>query len=137
MFDWGREATLGALFASSFLSATVLPGNSELVLFQVLRADPQSFVAALVVATVGNTLGSMTTFALGRLVPGRGREDRAAAWLRRHGAPVLALAWLPVIGDALCAAAGWLRVSAWTSLVFIALGKLLRYVAVAQAAQLL
>jgi membrane protein YqaA with SNARE-associated domain len=135
MFDWSRDTSLFALFASAFLSATILPGNSEVVLFQVLRAHPRDAWEALAIATVGNTLGSMTTYALGRLLPNRPMNARALEWLRRHGAIALLLAWLPILGDALCAAAGWLRLHWARSLVFIAAGKFIRYLVVAQAAQ--
>lgn len=53
---------------------------------------------------------------------------RARAWLTRLGPPALLLSWLPVIGDPLCAVAGWLRLSFWPSVAYMALGKLLRYV---------
>ena len=135
MFDWSRETSLLALFASAFLSATILPGNSEVVLFQVLRAHPGDAWTALAIATVGNTMGSMTTYALGRLLPNRPIKARALEWLQRHGAIALLLAWLPVLGDALCAAAGWLRLHWARSLVFIAAGKFIRYAIVAHAAQ--
>jgi len=136
MFDWSGEASLAALFVSSFLSATVLPGNSEAVLFAVLRAYPSQLAAALALATVGNTLGSMTTYALGRLVPERATTGRSLSWVRRYGAAALLLAWLPVAGDALCIAAGALRVRWAAALAAIAAGKLARYLVVAQAAHL-
>ena len=135
MFDWSRETSFVALFASAFLSSTILPGNSEIVLFQVLRAHPDAAWMALAVATVGNTLGSMTTYALGRLIPARAPKARALEAVRRYGPVVLLLAWLPLAGDALCAAAGWLRLHWAASLAFIAAGKFIRYVVVAQAAQ--
>jgi len=137
MFDWSGEASLAALFVSAFLSATILPGNSEVVLFAVLREYPSQLAAALTLATVGNTLGSMTTYALGRLVPERAMAGRSLAWVRRYGAFALLLAWLPVAGDALCAAAGALRVRWAAALAAIAAGKLARYLVVAQAAHLL
>ena len=136
MFEWSGEASLAALFVSSFLSATVLPGNSEAVLFAVLRAYPSQLAAALALATVGNTLGSMTTYALGRVVPERATAGRAGAWVRRYGAAALLLAWLPVVGDALCIAAGAVRVRWAAALAAIAAGKLARYLVVAQAAHL-
>ncbi len=135
MFDWSRETSLFALFASAFVSATILPGGSEIVLFQVLRAHPQELWSALAIATLGNTLGSMTTYALGRLLPDRMPRARAMAWIRRYGPVTLLLAWLPIVGDALCAAAGWLRLRWAVCLGFIAAGKFIRYALVAQAAQ--
>ena len=137
MFDWTGEASLAALFASAFLSATILPGNSEVALFVFLRAYPSEAALALVLATLGNTLGSMTTYFLGRLVPARATAGLSLAWVRRYGALALVLAWLPVAGDALCAAAGALRVRWVAALAAIAAGKLARYLAVAQAAHLL
>lgn len=131
------DASLWALFASSFLSATLLPGSSELVLVAVLKASPALAGAAIGVATVGNTLGGLTTYLLGRILPNRMPESRALAWVRRLGAPVVLLSWLPVVGDALCAAAGWLRVHWLPVTVCMAAGKLARYWVVAQAANLL
>ena len=136
MFDWSGETGLMALFASAFLSATILPGNSEIVLFAVLKAFPERTAAAIAVATVGNTLGSLTTYALGRFLPRRRIEGRAAAWIRRYGAWTLVLAWLPVVGDGLAAAAGWMRIPWALATICIAVGKLVRYLVVARAAAL-
>ncbi len=131
------EASLWALFASSFISATLLPGSSELVLVAVLKSSPALAGAAIAVATVGNTLGGLTTYLLGRSIPNRAPESRAFAWVRRFGAPALLFSWLPVVGDALCAAAGWLRVHWLPVTVCMAAGKLARYWVVAQAASLI
>jgi len=133
--------SLSALFVSSFLAATLLPGGSEAVLFSVLRTHPGGYWPALALATLGNTLGGMTSYLLGRLLPaGRvQRTDRpglarAIALARRYGAPALLAAWVPFLGDPLCVAAGWLRLRWFPVLVFMALGKLARYLAVAQVA---
>ena len=85
----------------------------------------------MLLATAGNTLGAMTTWLIGRLIPEREKTDRALVWLRRWGAPALLLSWLPVVGDALPLAAGWLRMPAASCAVWMAMGKLLRYVVVA------
>lgn len=138
MFGWDPQASLAALFAAAFVSATVLPANSEIVLVAVLRAHPERMALAIAVATLGNTLGGLTTYGLGRLVPRRALPDaRALAWVRRYGAAALLLSWLPLVGDALCAAAGWLRVPAWAATLAMAAGKLARYVVVAQASALI
>ena len=138
MFDWSGETGLAALFAAAFVSATVLPANSEIVLVAVLEAHPDRAVAAIALATLGNTLGGLTTYGIGRLLPERKAQDaRALGLLRRYGAWALLLSWVPIIGDALCAAAGWMRVPFWGSLASIAAGKLARYLAVAQLAALL
>jgi membrane protein YqaA with SNARE-associated domain len=125
---------LGALFISSFVSATLLPGGSELLLFALLADSPRLFWPALGVATAGNTLGGMSSYLLGRLVPQRTLPARQIAWMQRFGAPALLLSWAPVVGDALCVAAGWLRVSPAKALLYLAVGKGLRYLAVAYAA---
>ena len=137
MFDWGGETGLWALFAAAFVSATVLPANSELVLVAVLRADPADRWLAIAIATLGNTLGGLTTYGLGRLVPARTLpRERWVGLVRRHGAWALLLSWVPLVGDGLCAAAGWLRVNAAAAALAMAAGKLARYLVVAQAAAL-
>ena len=124
------SASLWTLFASSFLAATLLPGGSEAVLFGVLKLHPQIAWTAVLVATVGNTLGGLSSYLLGRIVPGR-QTMKGLAVLQRYGSAVLLFSWLPIIGDALCVAAGWLRVNAALAALYIALGKLARYSAIA------
>jgi membrane protein YqaA with SNARE-associated domain len=124
---------LGGLFLSSFLAATLLPGGSEAVLFGLLKLNPGLLWPALALATLGNTLGGMTSYVLGRILPER-KTTRGLVWVQRHGSPALLLAWAPLIGDALCVAAGWLRLNALYVAAFMALGKLVRYLAVAWAA---
>lgn len=134
MLDWTGETGLAALFAASFLSATLLPANSELVLAAVVRAFPERIAGAIAVATLGNTLGGITTYAVGRLLPQRARvAPRALERVRRHGAWLLLLSWVPIVGDAFCVAAGWLRLPWFPVVLALAAGKLARYVAVAYA----
>ena len=138
MFEWSADGGLAALFAAAFVSATVLPANSEIVLLAFLKAFPDRLVDALLVATVGNTLGSLTTYAIGRLLPQRRLPDEPSlAWVRRYGAFSLLLAWLPIVGDAICVAAGWLRIPVWAATVAIAVGKAVRYGVVALLAPLI
>ncbi len=125
---------LGALFLSSFLAATLLPGGSELVFAAVLASGAASVWPALAVATLGNTLGGMSSYLVGRLVPERKIGAKAIGWVRRHGAPVLLLSWVPLIGDALCVAGGWLRLNPWWAALFMALGKFGRYYVIARLA---
>ena len=122
---------LAALFAASFAAATLFPLPSEAALFAYLKAHPEHTVLALAVATVGNTAGGMTTYLIGRLLPNRKLDARAVRLLHRWGAPATALAWLPIVGDALSAAAGWLRVNWLAALAFMAAGRLSRYIVVA------
>jgi membrane protein YqaA with SNARE-associated domain len=123
-----EAANLGltGLFVSSFLAATLLPGGSEVVLFALLKLHPEQAVPAFLLATLGNTLGGMTTYGMARLLPER-TVPRKSAVVARLGAPILLLAWAPVIGDALCAAAGWLRLPWLPCALWMALGKGLRY----------
>lgn len=131
------ETGLWALFLSAFISSTLLPGGSELVLLWLASAQHHDTWLLLVVASAGNTLGGMTSWGLGRLivwrfplrVPRNGREENALARIRRWGSPVLLLSWVPIVGDPLCLAAGWLRVQWWRALLFIAVGKIGRYAA--------
>jgi membrane protein YqaA with SNARE-associated domain len=125
---------LGALFLSSFVSATLLLGGSEVVLFVLLAERPGLFWSALGVATLGNTLGGLSSYLLGRLVPQRTLPARQIAWIQRFGAPALLVSWVPLAGDALCVAAGWLRIRSAPAALYLAVGKGLRYLAVGYAA---
>lgn len=127
-----ETTSLWALFTSSFLAATLLPGGSEVVLFGVLMLHPEQYWPALGVATLGNTLGGMSSYLIGRIIPQTKRIKGLDA-VRKYGSPALLLSWVPIIGDPLCVAAGWLRLSPWLSALFIALGKFARYWVIAAA----
>lgn len=133
-FTFTAEAGLVGLFASSFLAATLLPGGSEAVLFALVRLHPEQTGAALALATFGNTLGGMSTYLLARLLPARELPARLAT-VRRYGSAALIMAWAPVVGDALCAAAGWLRLNWVACALWMAAGKGLRYAFVAAGAR--
>jgi membrane protein YqaA with SNARE-associated domain len=135
-----EQSSLLALFISSFLAATLLPGGSEAVLAGVLMAYPELYSSALSVATIGNTLGGMSSYVIGRLLPDEkamrskmGNKTRGLEWVRQHGAPILFFSWLPLIGDVLCVAAGWLRIHWLWAVIFIAAGKFARYWVIATA----
>lgn len=126
----------GSMFASSFLSATILPGSSEALLVGLLLAGKASAVSLVLVAAVGNTLGGITTILLGRLMPLKSQErwyGTASAWLHRLGPAALLLSWVPFIGDLLCILAGWLRFAWLPMIVFLTIGKTVRYVVLATA----
>jgi membrane protein YqaA with SNARE-associated domain len=135
-----EQSSLLALLASSFFAATLLPGGSEAVLFGVLKTHPQLYWPALGVASLGNTLGGMSSYLIGRFIPNeeallkksRGSR-RGLEWVRRYGSPVILLSWVPLIGDVLCVAAGWLRVSWLRILLFMVVGKFARYWVIAAA----
>lgn len=135
---------LGGLALSAFLSSTLLPGSSEVVLLLLLRDGQIAPVWLLAVASVANTLGGLSTYligyglALGLLKSGRikGPQPRALAGAERWGSVVLLFSWLPVIGDGLCLAAGWLRVPWLGAMVAMLVGKAARYMMVAYLAGL-
>lgn len=135
-----EQASLLTLFTSSFLAATLLPGGSEAVLVGVLLAYPDLHWQALMLATIGNTLGGMSSYLIGRFLPDEqalharlGNHAQKLDWVRRHGSPILLLSWTPLIGDILCVAAGWLRTNWFWALFFIAIGKFARYWLIASA----
>jgi len=126
------DLSLWGLFVSSFLAATLLPGGSEAVLAGVLSLHPELFWPSLLIGTLGNTLGGMVSFGMGWLLP-QTQQLKHVDKVRHYGAPALLLAWAPLLGDALCLAAGWLRLSPWQAALFMAIGKFARYWVVAAA----
>ena len=123
-------ADLATLFGAAFLAATLLPFPSEAVLFAYVTMHPDRAALAVAVATAGNTAGGMVTYLAGRLIPQKQLDPRAMVLLRRWGAPATVLGFLPVVGEAICVAAGWLRVHWLAALLFTAAGRLARYLAV-------
>ena len=122
--------SLPALFLISLLSATLLPMGSEPALFAVVKVNPALFWPALMVATLGNSIGGAISYGMGvgaKNVLAKERESRWFGWLQRFGPKTLLLAWLPVVGDPLCTLAGWLKMPFWPSLIYMAVGKFLRY----------
>ena len=130
------DTSLAGLFALSFLAATLLPGGSEIALFAFVEGHPDRVTEALVLATVGNTLGGMSSYACGRFLPKWRRLERVPQMdlVRRYGSASLLLAWAPLIGDLLCVAAGWLRTNWLAAMLFMAAGKGARYVLIAAGA---
>jgi len=130
--------SLWGLFLSAFVSSTLFPGGSEVALGVLAAQREHAPWLLLTIATTGNTLGAVTTWLLGYLLARRlspdarlsDRQRRAVEHARKWGSPILLLSWLPVVGDPLCFAAGYLRLSFLASLLFIALGKAARYAAI-------
>ncbi|MFM8461372.1 MAG: YqaA family protein [Polynucleobacter victoriensis] len=130
---------LPAVFTVSFVSATLLPMGSEPVLFGYLKLNPDMFWVAILVATVGNTLGGMLDWLMGfgaskahekLLGP---KEHKLLKWFEKLGPQALLLSWLPIVGDPLCAVAGWLRLPWLPCLIYMAIGKFLRYLTMTYA----
>ena len=136
---WWLELGLAGLFLASFLAATVLPFSSEAVL-AASSMGPWPTWELLVVVSVGNTLGGISSYALGRL----GDLDRIARWLRtdpakalrwkqriqHHGVWAALLTWLPFVGDPIAIALGLGRTSFWPTAILMFLGKAARYAVV-------
>jgi membrane protein YqaA with SNARE-associated domain len=134
------EFGLSTVFVVSFISATLLPLGSEPVVFGLIKLSPHLFWPTILVATIGNTLGGAVTWAMGlasHKVLNRYQNSRthlrALNWLERLGPKACLLAWLPVVGDPLCAVAGWLKLPFWPCLFYMAVGKLARYVTMTAA----
>lgn len=133
---------LWIMFTSSFLAATLLPGGSELLLAGLLKQNPNEVVGLVIVASLGNTLGALTSYWLGFM----GRKvtnpkeskskgyKKALKLFHKYGYWSLLLSWAPIIGDFLCVFAGLARCKLLPSTILILIGKTLRYVLVALVA---
>ena len=128
------EYGLSTVFVVSFISATLLPLGSEPVVFGLVKLSPELFWPAILTATVGNTLGGALDWWIGygaHKVVDKYKHDshhgRALRWLEKLGPKACLLSWLPIVGDPLCAVAGWLKLSFWPCVLYMAIGKFLRY----------
>lgn len=131
------------LFASALIAATILPMQSEAVLVGLLSAGDYPVANLLVVATVGNVLGSVINWYLGRFLlhfqdrrwfPVSDRQlARAEGWYRKYGRWSLLGSWLPVVGDPLTIVAGILREPLVPFLVLVTIAKGTRYLLLAAA----
>ncbi|AZO24681.1 DedA family protein [Mesorhizobium sp. M1E.F.Ca.ET.045.02.1.1] len=139
----GDLAAFGGLFLAAFVAATILPLQSEAVLVGLLLAGTHSPAALVLVATIGNVLGSAVNWLLGcgidrfrdrKWFPAKPAAlDRAAARYHRYGRWSLLLSWAPVIGDPLTVMAGVLREPLWSFLAIVTIAKAGRYLALAAA----
>ena len=126
---------LSTVFVVAMLSATLLPMGSEPVVFGLVKLNPELFWPAILVATAGNTAGGAISWLMGvgahravdRVRHGKPTELRALRWLERFGPKACLLSWLPLVGDPLCAVAGWLRLPLGPCVVYMAVGKFMRY----------
>ena len=129
------QYSLSSVFVVSFISATLLPMGSEPLVYGLVRLNPDLLWQVILVATAGNTLGGALDWWLGfgaHKVADKYKQSsmhiRALDWLRRLGPKACLLAWLPLVGDPLCAVAGWLKLPFWPCVFYMAIGKFLRYV---------
>jgi membrane protein YqaA with SNARE-associated domain len=126
---------LSTVFVVAIVSATLLPLGSEPAVFGLVKLNPGLFWPAVLVATAGNTIGGVITYWMGygaerayeHVRHRKPSELRALRWLERFGAKACLLSWLPGVGDPLCAVAGWLRFPFWPCVLYMSIGKFLRY----------
>ena len=132
---------LTTVFVVAFVSATLLPMGSEPAVFGLVKLNPELFWPAVLVAPLGNTAGGAVSWWMGwgaekayqAVSKRKPSEARALAWLQRFGPKACLLSWLPVVGDPLCALAGWLRMPFWPCVAYMAIGKFARYVTMTAA----
>jgi membrane protein YqaA with SNARE-associated domain len=129
---------ISGLFFSAFISSTIAPGGSEAVLAYLVSEGQYPLEQLVLVATIGNTLGAMTTWGLGVLAAKKfplatllsARHQKALNVVKNRGLWALFFSWLPVLGDAFCFAGGWLKLPFLPACLVIFLGKFGRYAAI-------
>jgi membrane protein YqaA with SNARE-associated domain len=129
------EFGLSTVFIISFISATLLPLGSEPAVFGLIKLNPDLFWQTIAVATIGNTLGGAVDWWMGYgahtavdKYKKSSTHTKALLWLERLGPKACIFSFLPLVGDPLCAVAGWLKLPFWSCVVYMAVGKFLRYV---------
>lgn len=127
------------LFTSAFISSTIAPGGSEAVLAYMVSQNNFQTEILVFIATLGNTLGALTTWGLGMLAAKKyplekilsEKKQQAVNIVRKWGYSALLFSWLPIVGDGFCFAGGWLRMPIIISTLIILLGKAVRYTFIA------
>lgn len=139
MLDGFTEYGYIGLFMASFLAATILPFGSEVVFVALIAAGMDAWTCTIV-ASVGNWMGGMTNYYLGRLgkiewiekylkTP-REKIDKIQHWLEGKGAAMAFFSFLPVVGDVIAIALGYMRANVYIVNGAMFLGKFARYVAI-------
>jgi membrane protein YqaA with SNARE-associated domain len=129
-----------SLFSISFLAATILPLSSELTLAGLMATSNYDNTFLLIVASLGNVLGSVVNWILGfysrnlsakKWFPFKDEQiERSSRWFNKFGKWSLLLAWVPIIGDPLTLAAGLLRIKFIEFLILVTIGKVSRYLVI-------
>ena len=128
------------LFIAAFLAATILPAQSEAGLAALILASPASVILLVATASLGNILGSVVNWYLGRGInrfaserwfPANAQLSRATSWYSRYGRWSLLFSWAPIIGDPLTVVAGIMREPLLRFLLIVGIAKTSRYVVVA------
>ena len=127
-----------AVFLSAFVAATLLPAQSEAVLSFYILSAPQTVFALILVATVGNVLGSVVNWVVGfyatrfqnrKWFPATPSQmQRAEKFYREYGRYSLLLSWVPFIGDPITVIAGVLREPILSFLLLVTIAKSARYI---------
>ena len=137
MLDFLAEYGLLGLFIGSFLAATVVPFSADVLLVGMLVADVNSAVALLIVATLGNWIGGITSYGIGRagkwewierLHVSRESLEKQKTRIERFGAPIALLTWVPFIVDVFAVALGFYRVKFLPAIFWMLVGKGARFV---------
>ena len=130
----------GGLFMAAFLAATILPAQSEAGLAALILASPASVILLVATASLGNVLGSVVNWYLGRGInrftgkswfPANEQLSRATSWYSRYGRWSLLLSWVPIIGDPLTVVAGIMHEPLLPFLIIVGIAKTGRYIVVA------
>ena len=137
---WTDLLSLGGLFIVAFGAATILPFQSEIVFVALQARGEISIVWIVIVASIGNILGSGLNYALGRVLErykdrrwfptSEAQLERARAWYQKWGVWTLLFSWAP-LGDALTIVAGVMRTNVWLFFLLVSIAKTIRYIVVA------
>ena len=127
-----------SLFISSFLSSTILPGHSEIILTAFIFLKKYPIIDLIFFASIGNILGSILNWCIGYFLTNlkdrkwfpinKSQLTRASSWFLKYGKWTLFLSWVPIIGDPLTIIAGIFRVPIYTFILIVSLAKTMRYV---------
>ena len=127
-----------SLFISSFLSSTILPGHSEIILTAFIFLKKYPIIDLIFFASIGNILGSILNWCIGYFLTNlkdrkwfpvnKSQLTRASSWFLKYGKWTLFLSWVPIIGDPLTIIAGVFRVPIHIFILIVSLAKTMRYV---------
>ncbi|MFZ9134558.1 MAG: YqaA family protein [Candidatus Puniceispirillaceae bacterium] len=137
-----EAGALFGLFLSAFLAATILPAQSELGLGYLVMSSNYSMAVLILIASLGNTLGAMVNWIVGResvmrleKIHASPRYQAITRWYQKYGRWTLLLSWVPIIGDPITVVAGVLREPFKSFILIVALAKTSRYVVIALFAE--
>lgn len=132
MFSGLPISDLFTLFFSGFISSTLLPGGSELLLIYYIKSSADNYWLYFFAVTAGNSLGALLTYFMGYYFywgreKAQSKHEKAYLFCQKYGVYPLLLSWLPIVGDLLPLVAGWLKLPIIKSSIYIVIGKAIRY----------